>query len=221
MHDENQVRRFEREAQAAARLHHTNIVPVFGVSRHDEPPYFVMQYIEGSGPRSGSLRVAPTAPNRNGHHNSGRRPWLGPMNPAVARLAARPPRGTARVSADAVARSPVTGSFAAGAGPHIHDSATGAGSVETVVFPPPIVAAPTLGADSRFLVLPGSTELSRHYEPNRLYFAAVARIGLQVAEALDFANRQGVLHRDIKPSNLLLDTHGQRLGGGLRAGQDH
>src|SRR5262249_18308532 len=37
---------------------------------------------------------------------------------------------------------------------------------------------------------------------------AVARIGLQVAEALEYANRQGVLHRDIKPSNLLLDPQG-------------
>ncbi len=36
----------------------------------------------------------------------------------------------------------------------------------------------------------------------------MARIGLQAAEALEYANRQGVLHRDIKPSNLLLDTTG-------------
>src|SRR5271166_6478367 len=44
-----QKRRFEREAKAAARLHHTNIVPVFGVGEHDGMPYYVMQFIQGLG----------------------------------------------------------------------------------------------------------------------------------------------------------------------------
>ena len=39
--------RFEREARAAARLHHTNIVPVFGVGEDDGTPYYVMQFIHG------------------------------------------------------------------------------------------------------------------------------------------------------------------------------
>jgi len=42
-------RRFEREARAAARLHHTNIVPVFGVGEHDGLPYYAMQFIQGLG----------------------------------------------------------------------------------------------------------------------------------------------------------------------------
>src|SRR5262245_36647577 len=47
--DPKQVRRFEREAKAVARLHHTNIVPVFGVGRQDGHHYFVMQFIAGLG----------------------------------------------------------------------------------------------------------------------------------------------------------------------------
>ncbi len=47
--DDRAKRRFEREAKAAARLHHTNIVPVFGVGEQDGLPYYVMQFIQGLG----------------------------------------------------------------------------------------------------------------------------------------------------------------------------
>src|SRR5262249_22524724 len=40
------------------------------------------------------------------------------------------------------------------------------------------------------------------------YYRTVARVALQVAEALEYARKQGVLHRDVKPSNLLLDLRG-------------
>jgi len=41
------LERFRREAQAAARLHHTNIVPVFGVGEHEGVHYYAMQFIQG------------------------------------------------------------------------------------------------------------------------------------------------------------------------------
>src|SRR5262249_30622023 len=40
------------------------------------------------------------------------------------------------------------------------------------------------------------------------YYRSIARLGLQAADALAYAHKQGVLHRDIKPSNLLLDLQG-------------
>src|SRR5262249_5181837 len=47
--DTRHLARFEREAKAAARLHHTNIVPVYGVGSDDGLHYYVMQYIAGMG----------------------------------------------------------------------------------------------------------------------------------------------------------------------------
>src|SRR5919205_373320 len=44
-----QLERFRREAKAVARLHHTNIVPVFGVGEHEGVHYYAMQFIHGQG----------------------------------------------------------------------------------------------------------------------------------------------------------------------------
>jgi hypothetical protein len=45
--DAMRLQRFRREARSAARLHHTNIVPVFDVGCHEGIHYYAMQFIRG------------------------------------------------------------------------------------------------------------------------------------------------------------------------------
>jgi WD40 repeat protein len=47
--DSRSLERFLREAQTAAALHHTNIVPVFDVGSVEGTVYYAMQYIDGLG----------------------------------------------------------------------------------------------------------------------------------------------------------------------------
>src|SRR5262249_10173602 len=45
--DPRQLQRFKNEAHAAAQLHHTNIVPVFGIGGERGVHFYAMQFIEG------------------------------------------------------------------------------------------------------------------------------------------------------------------------------
>ena len=47
MNGEKYVERFKQESQAAAKLHHTNIVAVFGVGQGDGYHYYVMDLVDG------------------------------------------------------------------------------------------------------------------------------------------------------------------------------
>ena len=186
--DPKQVRRFEREAKAAARLHHTNIVPVFGVGRQDGHHYFVMQFIAGLGLDAvlEDLRRLRQAKSRGRSRSRG---GVGPV---------------AGLSAAEVARSLITGRFAAE--PPLADaSVTEPGDDAARRRPPPRTARrPTPPRRS----CPARPSCRPRPIPDRQFYRSVARIGIQVAEALEYANRQGVLHRDVKPSNLLLDNRG-------------
>ena len=84
--DEEAMQRFRREAETVARLHHTNIVPIFAVGCERGVHYYAMQFIEGRSladvlDESPAIRQAAVAAGRRPLGPPGRR-GPGPCPPA-------------------------------------------------------------------------------------------------------------------------------------------
>jgi WD40 repeat protein/serine/threonine protein kinase/Flp pilus assembly protein TadD len=200
--DPRHLSRFQREARSAARLHHTNIVPVFGVGEQDGLHYFVMQFIKGLG-----LDVVLDELRRLRLPRGKQAPTLGDASGRLTKV-------TRDASAVDVARGLLSGEFRK---PEVANTLTTApGEASPVASAPgdhPALTRPgspsVCAADTSATIhLPGQSEGSTLTESGRQYWQSVARIGMQVADALAHAASQGILHRDIKPSNLLLDDTG-------------
>jgi serine/threonine protein kinase/Flp pilus assembly protein TadD len=127
--DAKQLQRFKNEAQAAAGLHHSNIVPVFAVGSARGVHFYAMQFIDGQ-----TLAAL--------IHEQRQR-----SDPSAGPAAASTPRPGAALSTEPSHRDPA-------------------------------------------------------------FLRTVANLGVQAAEALEYAHQLGVVHRDIKPANLLVDGRG-------------
>jgi eukaryotic-like serine/threonine-protein kinase len=175
------LERFRREARAAARLHHTNIVPVYAVGAQDGVHYYAMQFIQGQGLDEVLKEVKRLRSKK------------GPLP------AEDPEPGAGR--SQGLAQGLLSGQFAGAGASGREGEAPGGPSVSP--SPP---ASPGPPAASSAAGPASGTELTS--QPEARYFRSVARMGVQVAAGLDYAHQQGILHRDIKPSNLLLDALG-------------
>lgn len=190
LRDPKRVHRFEREARTAARLHHTNIVPIFGVGEHEGWHYYVMQFIRGVGLDVVLRALRHAAPREDGE-SAGLTPEDAVVMLRTGRFGAVPATGSgsaATASGSAPSHTSQSGSASAPASSPSHSAQD--------------LAAPRIG-DAAPLRDPGPP---RH--PRDPYWRSVARLGRQVAQALAYAHGQGILHRDVKPANLLLDAQG-------------
>jgi serine/threonine protein kinase/lipoprotein NlpI len=154
------VLRFQREAEAAAKLHHTNIVPVYSIGEEGDRHYYAMELVEGPSPdrvleqwrHQRDAQKAPAPAQADGQPGDGQ--------PADTRLG-------------------VTIAYERGATDPLPSASPG---------PPSSSLGSSGGSDT---------------------FDRVARMVAEVADALDYAHRNGVVHRDIKPSNLLIAPDGR------------
>lgn len=174
--------RFRREAEAAAGLHHTNIVQVYGSGVDDGVHYYAMQLIQGAPLNEviDWLRHESSSRNQNNDQSAvsfaGKRLLASTIAKNEESRSTRPnsdysktktidtANTTSHERSDQEASSKVLNSYELS-------------GIATDSFPP-------------------------------TYYRNAVRIIADIANALGYAHKQRILHRDIKPANLILDRDG-------------
>ena len=187
MKDSTLRQRFIREARLAARLHHTSIVPVFSVGEHDGRQFYAMQFIQGE-----SLSDVLNELKQHRDSNGGKLPAA--MSGTQFAPQAQQPTRSVRLAE--TVRNPI-----------------GKKTVPSVAVPKTeseqTATHRLLDTASPFATPANPDGQTSQQNFDGEYWKRIARIGIQIADALNYAHGMGILHRDIKPSNILLDVQGR------------
>jgi serine/threonine protein kinase/WD40 repeat protein/Flp pilus assembly protein TadD len=176
--DPRQLQRFKNEAEAAAHLHHTNIVPVYGVGSERGVHYYAMQYIEGQTVAAVIVELRRLAGLDTDKRDE--------------------PAGLAA----GLTRELTSGRWA----PAVRGA--GAGAMAAMADGPESSARPEADGTPVVAGRSPASPSTDHSTRKPPYFRTVAHLGVQAARALEHAHSMGVIHRDIKPANLIVDTGG-------------
>ncbi len=181
------VARFQREAEAAARLRHANIVSVYATGEEDGVHYYAMEFIDGPSLDSVIEHLRRTPADSLVWKDS-------------AASVDKSADGTSALETDLARVETV-----------LQLLRTEIGSTMPAELPRSEkgenedgVSRGDTGKNPRDESAP-----PRHLPSARSYFTEVAGAFADVAEALEHAHRQGVIHRDVKPANLLVAPDGR------------
>ena len=207
------ILRFRREAEAAGKLHHTNIVPIYTTGEDRGIHYYAMELINGP-----SLDAV-IRDLRNQDHGDRLESNYDKLPAWVQETALYAPQSSIGADKRVVGRSAAenrsplnlpdssldVSSCEEAIGHGVSDYKSNSSKVDESLQPN--LAATT--ASAQFAASAQKLHSNSTTARGASYFDTVAAMIAEVADALDHAHEHGVIHRDVKPSNLLLAPDGR------------